>query len=149
MASAIHAPQPSYPTPSFSRDSTQSFTSSQKQLYGEVSSSQSLNSSPTKSPPPSRGHQKKMSFSMGTYAPQNGLHLQHNGPRGYGDVNGSISYQQYPGGQNPQIYTVCYISCLRLLSRDNEALSHLTHMALLTPLFFRLSILAYKSTKWR
>ena len=58
-----------------------------------------------------------MSFTtMGTYGPPNGIHIPQVGSRGYGDVNGSMSHQQYPMGQKPQIYTV---SCLRPLSLDH------------------------------
>lgn len=109
MASTIHAAPPPYPAPSFSRSTT---ASSMSGIHFSQSSSnpfdtqQSVASTPTATPPPIRGHKSHMSFNMGSYGPQNGVHVQQGGSRVYGEVNGNIPQQQYPPGHKPQIYTV-------------------------------------------
>ena len=118
MASAVQTAQHSYPTPSYSRNSTGSSTGPQNSLQGDINSFsglQSLASTPTQTPPPSRGHQHPMSYTSSAYGQSNGMYMQQGGPGGYGELNGNISHQQYPMGQKPQIYTV---GCLRLISLD-------------------------------
>ncbi|MCJ1392616.1 transcriptional regulator swi6 [Xylographa bjoerkii] len=109
MALAIHAAQ--YPTPAFSRNSTGSSIGGTQLTNGDVnpfSGSHSVASTPTQTPPPSRGHQQQMSFSMNSYGPMSAMHMQQGPPRGYIELNGNISQQQYAPGQKPQIYTAVY-----------------------------------------
>ncbi|MCJ1400339.1 transcriptional regulator swi6 [Xylographa trunciseda] len=109
MASAIHAAQ--YPTPAFSRNSTGSSIGGTQVANGDhnpFSGSHSIASTPTQTPPPSRGHQQQMSFSMSNYGPMSSIQMQQGPPRGYIEVNGNMSQQQYPPGQKPQIYTAVY-----------------------------------------
>ena len=56
-----------------------------------------------------------MSYTSGGYGQSNGMYMQQGVPGGYAELNGSMSLQQYPVGQKPQIYTV---GCLRLVSLD-------------------------------
>ncbi|MCJ1431640.1 transcriptional regulator swi6 [Xylographa pallens] len=109
MASAIHAAQ--YLTPAFSRNSTGSSIGGTQLTNGDVnpfSGSHSVASTPTQTPPPSRGHQQQMSFSMSSYGPMSSMHMQQGPLRGYTEVNGNVSQQQYAPGQKPQIYTAVY-----------------------------------------
>ena len=110
MASAIHATQPQYNTPpSFSRDSTASSVGGVRLSQTGISPfepSHSFVSTPTETPPPSRGRQHQMPFNMGNYGTTNGMHLQQGAPRGLAESNGRVTQQQPPLGHKPQIYTV-------------------------------------------
>ncbi|MCJ1282168.1 transcriptional regulator swi6 [Xylographa opegraphella] len=109
MALAIQAAQ--YPTPAYSRDSTGSSIGGNQLMNGDVipfSGSHSVASTPTQTPPPSRGQQQPMSFSMSSYGPMGPIHMQQGPPRGYTDVNGNMSQHQYVPVQKPQIYTAVY-----------------------------------------
>lgn len=67
--------------------------------------SRSIATTPTPTPPASRGTHNAMSYNPSAFAPPNGYHSQQSTPRAYGDVNGAVPTQYLPG-QQPQIYTV-------------------------------------------
>ena len=76
---------------------------------GELNScqpSQSVASTPTETPPPSRGHQQQMSFNMGNYGLANGIHVQQ-APQYPNGTFQQHQQQLYVPEQKPQIYTVC------------------------------------------
>lgn len=58
-----------------------------------------------------------MSFNMGSYGQQNGVHMQQGGSRAYGELNGSMPQQQYPPGHKSQIYTVWLPQALQSATR--------------------------------
>lgn len=153
MASTIHAALPPYPAPSFSRSTTASSMSgihfSQPSL-NPFDTQQSVASTPTATPPPTRGHQPHMSFNMGSYGPPNGVHMQHGGSRAYGELNGTMLQQQYPPGQKPQIYTASNPQALQSARRACPRRMYFVRtLALILSLSFRRSILVCQCTKWR
>ncbi|KAI4174213.1 MAG: hypothetical protein LQ346_008263 [Caloplaca aetnensis] len=69
---------------------------------------QSIGSTPTPTPPTSRGQHQISSFNTATYPPQNGVPIQSAPPKRYHESNGVIPQQQYPSSERPQIYTAIY-----------------------------------------
>ena len=67
--------------------------------------SKSIATTPTLTPPASRGNHNAMSYNTSSFGPTNGYHSQQSTPRAYADVNGNVPTQYLPG-QQPQIYTV-------------------------------------------
>ncbi|KAL8727691.1 MAG: hypothetical protein Q9181_005616 [Wetmoreana brouardii] len=110
----MHTASQSYPPPpSFSQESTESSVAgahlSQSGMYS-FDGAQSITSTPTPTPPASRGQHQISSFSTTTYPPPNGVPIQQAPPKRYNEANGSIPQQQYPPGHKPQIYTAVYSS---------------------------------------
>ncbi|KAL9595265.1 MAG: hypothetical protein Q9179_005054 [Wetmoreana sp. 5 TL-2023] len=113
-ASVIHTASQSYPPPpSFSQESADSSVAgahlSQAGMY-PFDGPQSITSTPTPTPPASRGQHQISSFNTATYPPPNGVPIQQAPPKRYNEANGSIPQQQYPPGHKPQIYTAVYSS---------------------------------------
>ena len=109
MASAIHAASTSYPPLSFSQNSTDSSMNGMHLSQSGLNSfeaPQSVASTPTPTPPASRGHAQILPYNMSNYGPPNGLHPRHSAQRSFGDPMGNVPQQQYPPGHKPQIYTV-------------------------------------------
>ena len=109
MASAVHAVSPSYPPPSFSQNSTDSSMNGIHLAQSGLNSfeaPQSVVSTPTPTPPASRGHAQILPYNMSNYGPPNGLHPRHSAQRSFGDSMVNVPQQQYPPGHKPQIYTV-------------------------------------------
>ncbi|MCJ1309546.1 transcriptional regulator swi6 [Agyrium rufum] len=67
--------------------------------------SQSINSTPTETPPPSRG---KMSYNLHSYAPSHAPPFQHSASSSFADQNSRIPQHQYPPGHIPSIFTAVY-----------------------------------------
>lgn len=109
MASAVHAVTPPYPPPTFSHNSTDSSMNgmhlSQPQM-NSFEAAQSIASTPTVTPPASRGHQHIMPLNMANYGATNGTHFPQTNSRGLGEMNGHVPQQRNPPGHKPQIYTV-------------------------------------------
>ncbi|KAI4120962.1 MAG: hypothetical protein LQ338_006640 [Usnochroma carphineum] len=114
-ASVMHTAPQSYPhpPPPFSKESTESSISGAHLSQGAMQSfdgAQSIASTPTPTPPASRGQHQISSFNTATYPPPNGVPIQQAPPKRYHEVNGIIPQQQYPPGHKPQIYTAVYSS---------------------------------------
>ncbi|MCJ1463121.1 transcriptional regulator swi6 [Pseudocyphellaria aurata] len=111
MASAVHAASPPYPPPTFSHTSTESSMNgihlSQPQM-NSFEAAQSIASTPTVTPPASRGHQHIMPLNLANYGTTNGNRFTHPNSRGIGEMNGHVPQQRYPPGHKPQIYTAVY-----------------------------------------
>lgn len=114
MASAVHAPSPSYPPPpTYSQNNTDGVVNGINHSHSAFNSfdgAQSVASTPTPTPPASR-HQQIMPQSMPNYGQANGIYGQQTTPRHLHDSKPIVQQQQYPPGQKPQIYTVrlCHI----------------------------------------
>ncbi|KAL8685606.1 MAG: hypothetical protein Q9218_007655 [Villophora microphyllina] len=113
-ASLIQTATQSYPPPpSFSQESTESSITgphlSQGVMY-PYENGVSIASTPTPTPPASRGQHQISSFNTATYPPTNGISIQQAPPKRYSEPNGLIPQQQYPPGHKPQIYTAVYSS---------------------------------------
>ncbi len=67
---------------------------------------QSVASTPTPTPPASRGHQQILPHNMSSYGGPNGLHSQYSAQKSFGDMHVNVPQQRYPPGHKPQIYTV-------------------------------------------
>lgn len=108
---AIHVGSPPYP-PSFSRNSTDSSINGihlSQQQTKSFEAAQSIASTPTATPPASRGHQHIMPLSLAAYGQSNGTQYSAPGARGLGDINGKKPQQRYAlSGKQPQIYTVLW-----------------------------------------
>ncbi|KAL8996208.1 MAG: hypothetical protein Q9169_004230 [Polycauliona sp. 2 TL-2023] len=110
-ASIVHTVSHSYPPPpSFSQESTDSSMNGAHLSQGGMQSFDGVQSTPTPTPPASRGHHQISAFNTATYPPPNGVPIQQAPPRSYNDVNGVVPQQQYPPGHKPSIYTAVYSS---------------------------------------
>ena len=109
MASAVHAPSPSYPPPpTYSQNSTDGVANGINHSHAAFNSfdaAQSVASTPTPTPPTSR-HQQIMPHGISSYGHANGTYSQQTTPRHHHDPKPMVQQQQYPPGQKPQIYTV-------------------------------------------
>ena len=109
MASAVHAPSPSYPPPpTYSQNSTDGMVNGINHSHSAFNSfdgAQSVASTPTPTPPASR-HQHIMPHSVPNYGQANGIYSQQTTPRHHTDPKPMIQQQHYPPGHKPQIYTV-------------------------------------------
>ncbi|KAL9604160.1 MAG: hypothetical protein Q9219_000748 [cf. Caloplaca sp. 3 TL-2023] len=116
MATSLIHPASSHtypPPPAFSQESTESSISGAHLSQGPMQSfdgGQSLASTPTPTPPTSRGQHQISSFNTAAYPPPNGVPIQQAPPIRYHEPNGLIPQQQYPPGHKPQIYTAVYSS---------------------------------------
>ncbi|KAL8749623.1 MAG: hypothetical protein Q9199_007572 [Rusavskia elegans] len=110
-ASIVHTVSHSYPhPPSFSQESTESSINGAHLSQGGMQSFDGVQSTPTPTPPASRGHHQISAFNTATYPPPNGVPIQQAPPKSYSDTNGVFPQQQYPPGHKPSIYTAVYSS---------------------------------------
>ena len=109
MASAVHAPSPSYPPPpAYSQTTTDAVVNGVNRSHSAFNSfdgAPSVASTPTPTPPASR-HQQIMPHGMPSYSQSNGTYSQQTTPRHHHELKPMIQQQHYPPGQRPQIYTV-------------------------------------------
>ncbi|CAL8575976.1 transcriptional regulator swi6 [Xanthoria parietina] len=113
MAASIvqHPVSHSYPPPpTFSQESTESSINGAHLSQGAMQSFDGVQSTPTPTPPASRGHHQISAFNTASYPPPNGVPIQQAPPKSYGDTNGLVPQQQYPPGHKPSIYTAVYSS---------------------------------------
>ncbi|KAL9041236.1 MAG: hypothetical protein Q9180_001412 [Flavoplaca navasiana] len=110
-ASIVHTVSHSYPPPpSFSQESTESSMNGAQLSQGAMQSFEGIQSTPTPTPPASRGHHQISAFNTAAYPPPNGVPIQQAPPKSFSDSNGIVPQQQYPPGHKPSIYTAVYSS---------------------------------------
>ncbi|KAL8780538.1 MAG: hypothetical protein Q9213_006434 [Squamulea squamosa] len=110
-ASIMHAVSHTYPPPpSFSQESTESSINGAHLSQGGMQSFDGVQTTPTPTPPASRGHHQISAFNTATYPPSNGIPIQQAPPKPYNETNGVVPQQQYPPGHKPSIYTAVYSS---------------------------------------
>lgn len=117
-ASVLHTASQSYPPPPppFSQESAESSIGAHlsQGAMQSFDGAHSIASTPTPTPPASRGHHQVSSFNTAAYPPPNGVLIQQAPPKRYHEANGIIPQQQYPPGHKPQIYTVRSLQVLTL-----------------------------------
>ncbi|KAL8659448.1 MAG: hypothetical protein Q9226_000407 [Calogaya cf. arnoldii] len=108
-ASIVHTVSHSYPPPpTFSQESTESSINGAHLSQGGMQSFDGVQSTPTPTPPASRGHHQISAFNTASYPPPNDVPIQQAPPKSYNDTNGVVPQQQYPPGHKPSIYTAVY-----------------------------------------